>query len=134
MQKVTLIGNIARDIEVHTTQNGVKKVNFSVAVNRRFTNANGTREADFIPVVAWRQTADFAEKWLSKGKKIAAVGELRTRTYEAQDGSKRFIMEVEVEEIELMPSAKADAQKPAGKPQEAPKGEMTENSDDELPF
>lgn len=134
MQKVTLIGNIARDIEVHTTQNGVKKVNFSVAVNRRFTNANGTREADFIPVVAWRQTADFAEKWLSKGKKIAAVGELRTRTYEAQDGSKRFIMEVEVEEIELMPSAKADAQKPAGKPQETPKGEMTENSDDELPF
>lgn len=129
MQKVTLVGNIARDIESHTTQNGVKKVNFSVAVNRRFTNANGTREADFIPVVAWRHTADFAEKYLSKGKKIAAAGELRTRTYEAQDGSKRFIVEVEVEEIELIPSGEKQPQKAAEKPQE-----MTLSDEPDLPF
>ncbi len=102
MNKVILIGNLARDPEMHTTQGGTNKCSFTVAVQRRFANQQGVREADFIPIVAWRERADFCGRYLQKGKKICVVGSLQVRSYDAQDGSKRFVTEVVADELEFV--------------------------------
>ncbi len=101
MNKVILVGNLVRDPELTTTASGVSYCRFSVAVQRRFTNADGEREADFINCVAWRQTADFVNRYFKKGNKIGIVGSLQTRTYDGQDGQKRYATEVSVDEVEF---------------------------------
>ena len=104
MNKVILVGNLTRDPELITTNNGVSVCRFSVACQRRFTNQNGEREADFINCVAWRQNAEFCYKYFKKGNKVALVGSLQTRSYDAQDGTKRTATDVVVDEIEFASS------------------------------
>ena len=104
MNKVILVGNLTRDPEYRTTPNGASVCNFSIAVQRRFANQQGVREADFINCVAWRQTADFVHRYFTKGKRIGVVGSLQTRTYDAQDGSKRYVTEVVCDECEFVDS------------------------------
>lgn len=89
MNKVFLIGNLTKDPEMRSTQSGVAVCNFTIAVNRRFKNANGEQETDFLNVIAWRQLAELCGKYLAKGRKVAVTGSIQTRTYEAKDGSKR---------------------------------------------
>ena len=91
MNKVFLIGNLTRDPEMRSTQSGVPVCNFSIAVNRRFRNAQtGQQETDFLNIVAWRQLAELCGRYLTKGRKVAVTGSIQTRTYEAQDGSKQY--------------------------------------------
>jgi len=104
MNKAILIGNLTRDPEVRTTASGVSVCTFTLAVNRRFANQQGVREADFIPVVAWRQQADLCGRYLAKGRKCAVIGTIQTRSYDAQDGSKRYVTEVVADEIEFLPN------------------------------
>ena len=104
MNKVILIGNLTRDPEAFTTQSGVSRSTFTVAVQRRFANAQGVREADFIPVVAWRQSADFVNRYLTKGSKVAVEGSMQVRSYDAQDGSKRYVTEVIADSVESVGS------------------------------
>lgn len=104
MNKVILIGNLASKPEAFTTQSGIVRSTFKIAVQRRFTNAQGVREADFLPVIAWRQTAEFCNKYLDKGRKVAVEGSIQTRSYDAQDGSKRYVTEVVVENVEFVAS------------------------------
>jgi len=104
MNKVILIGNLANDPEAFTTQSGVSRSTFRIAVQRRFANAQGVREADFLTVVAWRQTADFCNRYLSKGRKVAVEGSIQTRSYDAQDGSKRWVTEIIADNIEAVGS------------------------------
>ncbi len=94
MNKVILVGNLTRDPEYRTTPSGAAVCNFSIAVQRRFANQQGVREADFINCVAWRQQADFVHRFFTKGRKIGVVGSIQTRTYDAQDGSTRYVTEV----------------------------------------
>lgn len=91
MNKVILIGNVANDPESRTTASGIAQCSFRLAVQRRFANASGVREADFLPVVCWRQTAEFAAKYLLKGRRVAVEGSIQTRSYDAQDGTKRHV-------------------------------------------
>ncbi|MCR4620884.1 MAG: single-stranded DNA-binding protein [Clostridiales bacterium] len=144
MNKVILVGNLTRDPEPYTTQGGVNRCNFTIAVQRRFANQQGVREADFIPCVAWRAQADFITRYFTKGKKIGVVGTLQTRSYDAQDGTKRYVTEVVVDEAEFVtpmgegerrenaepyPRSDAGAAAPAQQP-----SQMEEADDDELPF
>ena len=95
MNKVFLIGNLTRDPEMRSTQSGVPVCNFSIAVNRRFRNAQtGQQETDFLNIVAWRQLAELCGRYLTKGRKVAVTGSIQTRTYEAQDGSKRSAFDI----------------------------------------
>lgn len=102
MNKVILIGNLTRDPELTTTTSGVEICRFSMAVQRRFKNAEGEYEADFLNCVAWRKTAEFVHQYFAKGKKIAVVGNLQSRSYEAQDGTKRYVTEVVADEVEFV--------------------------------
>ena len=104
-------------------------------MQRRFANQQtGQREADFFNVICWRQTAEFAARYLSKGRKIAVEGSLQTRTYDAQDGSKRYVTEVIADNVEFCDSRQEGAQNGAQAPQTAANGGFTEVDDEELPF
>lgn len=102
MNKVFLIGNLTKDPEMRSTQSGVAVCNFSIAVNRRFKNANGQQETDFLNVIAWRQLAELCNKYLAKGRKVAVTGSIQTRTYEAKDGSKRTAWNIVADEVEFL--------------------------------
>lgn len=102
MNKVFLIGNLTRNPEMRSTQSGVAVCNFTIAVNRRFKNANGQQETDFLNVIAWRQLAELCNKYLAKGRKVAVIGNIQTRTYEAKDGSKRTAWDIVADEVEFL--------------------------------
>ena len=151
MNKVILIGNLAADPEFRTTPNGISYVSFRIACQRRYANQQGVREADFISCCAWRQTAEFIHRYFIKGNKIGVSGSLQTRSYDAQDGSKRYVTEVLVDDAEFV-APKGDGQTAAQSPgygqqtssQSAPQQRpeqlrmdtsgFTEDDDNELPF
>jgi len=101
MNKCIEIGRIATDIDIRTTQSGLSVASFKIAVNKRAKNAQGGHDADFFPVTVWRQTADFLKQYAKKGDRVAVCGTLQTRSYDAQDGTKRYITEINAEEVEL---------------------------------
>jgi len=103
MNSVVIVGNLASDPEVRTTQSGTSNCTFRVAVQRSFANANGVREADFLSCVAWRQTADFVGKYLHKGSKVAVSGSIQTRNYE-KDGRKVYVTEIIADRVESVGS------------------------------
>ena len=102
MNKVILVGNLTRDPELITTTNGVSLCRFTLAVQRRFAGQDGEREADFVNIVVWRAQADNCYKYLKKGSKCGVVGSLQTRSYDAQDGTKRYSTDVVAEEVEFL--------------------------------
>ena len=102
MNNVILSGRLTKDPEFSTTNNGINFCRFSIAVERKFANDDGEKEADFINIVTWRGLADNCNKFLRKGNKINVVGSLQTRTYDAQDGSKRYVTEVVANEVEFL--------------------------------
>lgn len=99
MNNVTLIGRICNDIEMKTTTNGVEVISFCLAVDRKFKNANGEKQTDFINIVAWRKTAEFIYKYFSKGQQIAITGNIQTRNYEDKQGNKRTAFEVVADNV-----------------------------------
>lgn len=134
MNKAILIGNLARDPEMRTGASGVPVCNFTLAVNRRFTNKQGVREADFINIVAFKQTAELCARFLAKGRKCGVVGMIQTRTYDAQDGTKRYVTEIIADEVEFLgqPAGQHEQRGDAYEP-EAP-SMPTADDDDSLPF
>ena len=142
MNKVILIGNLASDPEGRTTQSGIAQCSFRLAVQRRFKGANGERETDFLPVVCWRKTAEFAQRYLAKGRKVAVDGSIQTRSYDAQDGSKRYVTEIIADSVEAVggrddgAQGAQNAQNARGTQKHAQnhQDEFTEVDDDELPF
>lgn len=97
LNRVVIMGRIVNDLEVRQTQSGVACLSFTVAVDRNFKNANGEHDTDFISCVAWRESAEFINRYFGKGKMIAVEGQLRTRTYEDKNSSKHYITEVYVD-------------------------------------
>ena len=104
MNKVMLIGRLTRDPELRYTQSGTAVASFSLAVDRRFSNQNGEREADFINCVAWNKSAEFVANYFHKGKQMALEGRLQVRSYEGNDGQRRWVTEVVAEQIEFVGS------------------------------
>ena len=143
MNKAFIIGNLTRDPELRTTQSGISVCSFTVAVQRRTSQAE--KQADFIPVVAWRALAENCGKYLAKGRMVAVVGSIQTRSYETQNGDKRYVTEILADEVQFMPRGQGgDA--PAA-PSGAPKrdnrsedifgddvGDFTPLDEEDLPF
>ncbi|MBQ7307131.1 MAG: single-stranded DNA-binding protein [Clostridia bacterium] len=132
MNKVTLLGRLTKDPEFDQTTSGISVSKFTLAVNRRYTNEDGEREADFINIVAWRTNADICHKYLKKGSQVCIVGAIQTRSYEAQDGTKRFVVEVIAEEVEFVGSKTIEEKEEPKKEIKEVKLEPIEN--DTLPF
>ncbi len=100
MNKVILMGRLTRDPEVRYTQtNNTLVASFSLAVNRRFTREGDTQTADFINITAWSKTGEFVSKYFKKGQQVAVVGRLQTRSWDDQNGQKRYATDVVAEEV-----------------------------------
>nr|WP_307757360.1 single-stranded DNA-binding protein [uncultured Christensenella sp.] len=114
MNKAILVGNLTRDPEQRTTSSGIAVTSFTVAVRRRYKDADGNYQADFINCVAWRSTAEFVAKYFTKGSRIGVAGTIQTRTYNDQNGNKRYVTEVVADEVEFAGSKtqNQDMQKP----------------------
>ena len=101
MNNVSLIGRLTADPELKTTQSGISTVRFSIAVDRTYTKQGEEKQADFINIVAWRQTAEFICKYFSKGRRIAITGRIQTGSYTDRDGNKRYTFDVIAENVEF---------------------------------
>lgn len=104
MNKIMLIGRFTKDPELRYTKNGTAVASFTLAVSRRFTNQNGEREADFFNCVAWNKTAEFIAQYFKKGQAIGLEGRLQVRSYEGNDGQRRWATEVVAEQVEFVGS------------------------------
>lgn len=99
---VTLIGRLVRDPELRFTPQGVARCNFTLAVDRPFKNQQGERETDFVDVTVWRRQAETVAQHLTKGRLVAVNGRLQTRSYEANDGSRRKAVEVVADDVRFL--------------------------------
>lgn len=110
MNKVILIGRLTRDPELRYTGSNTPVATFSLAVNRSFTNQNGEREADFINCVVWRKLAETVKNYLSQGSQVAVEGRIQTRSYDDQNGQRRYVTEVVVENIDFVGTKRDNSQ------------------------
>ncbi|MEX6015195.1 single-stranded DNA-binding protein [Mammaliicoccus sciuri] len=102
INSTTLVGRLTKDPELRTTPSGVEVGNFTLAVNRTFTNQNGEREADFINCIVFRKQAVNVNQYLSKGKLAGIVGRLQTRSYENKEGQKVYVTEVVCDNVQFL--------------------------------
>lgn len=137
MNKIILLGRLTKDPEVRYTQSGKVVTQFTLAVDRPFAAADGKKEADFIPVVIWGKSAELAGNSLGKGQRVLVEGRVQIRSYDANDGSKRWMTEVIADRFEFV-ERKADAQpaQPAQQPKRAEDWTTMGSQvfDEEIPF
>ena len=149
LNKVVLCGRLTADPELKQTQSGIGVVTFTLAVNRRFQSRSAdqqqAQQADFISVVAWRQHAEFISKYFKKGSALCVTGSLQTRTWQDQQGNRRYTTEVVVDEAMFVDS-RNEAGAPAGytpdaytnasfaTPTAAPANFEDMKAEDDLPF
>lgn len=102
MNKIILVGRMTKDIEIRYTQNQKEVGSFDLAVNRNYKNANGEYDTDFFKCIAWGNLAKTIQTYTSKGSQIAIEGRVENRTYQANDGTNRYVTEVVVEGVHLI--------------------------------
>lgn len=110
LNKAVLIGRLTADPELKQTQSGISVVTFTIAVNRRYQSKNATdgqQTADFINIVAWRQTAEFVSRYFKKGNPILVCGSIQVRSYTDSQGVKRVVTEVVADEVSFVESKQA---------------------------
>ena len=148
LNKVVLCGRLTADPELKQTTGGIAVVSFTLAVNRRYQSksADGAQaqQADFISVVAWRQTAEFISRYFKKGSALCVTGSIQTRSWQDQQGQKRYATEVVADEAMFVDSKNEggavggytdsyNAPSYSSSPAQAPKFEELK-TDDDLPF
>lgn len=137
MNRATIIGNLTKDPDMRTTQDGKTVTNFTVAVNRRATRNNDHPEADFFRVAAWGALGESCHKYLAKGKKVAVVGSVQVRTYQDNNGETRANLEIpfaqDVEFLSPKDSAGQNASVQSEQTSDVSFG-YTPVSNDDLPF
>ena len=108
MNKAILMGRLTRDPEVRYSQNNLTITNFTLAIDRRFTRQGEEKQADFIPVVAFGKTAEFCEKYYKKGQMVLIVGRIQTRTWDDNEGRRRYVTEIVCEEAHFADSKRQE--------------------------
>ena len=109
INNVTLVGRLTKDPDLRYTTSGTGVATFTLAVNRNFTSADGTREADFINCVIWRKPAETLANYAKKGVLIGVTGRIQTRSYDNQQGQKVYVTEVVADNFQLLENKKADS-------------------------
>ena len=139
MNKAILIGRLTADPELQTTSSGVDVCRFSLAINRPFKTQSGETQADFLNIVVWRAAAQNCYKYLKKGSQCAVVGSIQTRSYEDNNGVKRYVTEIVAENVEFLGKSSSSSDDeysaPVAQPKTKPAIDKLEPiDDDELPF
>ncbi len=99
LNRTILMGRLVADPELKTTASGISVTSFRIAVDRNYVKSGEERKADFIDIVCWRQTAEFVCRYFGKGSLIAVEGQLQSRTYQAKDGTNRYVVEVVADNV-----------------------------------
>lgn len=102
LNRVILIGRLTKDPELRYTPSGVAVAQFTLAVDRPFTNQSGEREADFIPIVVWRQQAENCANYLRKGRLVAVEGRIQVRNYDNNEGRRVYVTEVVADNVRFL--------------------------------
>jgi single-strand DNA-binding protein len=102
LNRVVLIGRLTKDPELRYSPNGVAVTNFTLAIDRKFKNAQGEKETDFIPCVVFKQLAELCANYLAKGKLASVDGRIQVRTYSDKDGQRRWATEVIAEDVHFL--------------------------------
>ncbi|CAI2678639.1 Single-stranded DNA-binding protein (plasmid) [Apilactobacillus kunkeei] len=137
INRTTLTGRLTKDAEIRYSQSGTAVANFTLAVDRAFTNQQGEREADFINCVIWRKSAENFANFTHKGSLVGIDGRIQTRNYENQQGQRVYVTEVVVENFALLESRKDNNQQTNNNDQATnnfAKTDQIDITDDELPF
>lgn len=142
LNSVVLVGRLTKDPELRYTQSNQAVATFSLAVNRRFKNQNGEREADFINCVIWRQQAENLANWCKKGNLIGITGSIQTRNFENQQGQRVYVTEVVADSFQLLEFNKQNNQGQSQSYNQQPdfgrnepmQSNPMDISDDDLPF
>ncbi|GGF94125.1 single-stranded DNA-binding protein [Paenibacillus abyssi] len=108
LNRVILIGRLTKDPEMRYTPSGVAVTQFTLAVDRPFTSGQGEREADFIPIVTWRQLAETCANYLRKGRLTAVEGRIQVRNYENNEGKRVYVTEVIADNVRFLESGNRD--------------------------
>jgi len=114
LNRVVLVGRLTKDPDLRYTANGTAVANFTVAVNRPFSNQQGDREADFINCVIWRKPAESLANYMSKGSLIGVDGRIQTRSYDGQDGKRVYVTEVVADTVQFLESRNSNRGTSAG--------------------
>lgn len=125
LNRSILMGRLTRDPELRTTPSGVSVASFTLAVDRGYAKAGEERQTDFINIVAWRATAEFVGRYFTKGMMMIVEGRIQSRSWEDQNGNKRYATEVVADNIQFGESKKAAAQHSGADMPAAPRGACT---------
>ncbi len=134
MNKVLLIGNLTKDPELSQTPSGISVCRFTLAVPRRFQNAEGERETDFLNITVWRNQGENCHKYLRKGSKASVIGSIQTRSYDAQDGTKRYVTDIVADEVEFLSTKQSTEGASITQAKKEEVAELEPIDDDSLPF
>lgn len=134
MNQITLLGRLTRDPEVRYTPNGKVVAQFALAVDRPYKNAEGQREADFIPIVVWGNSAETAGKYLAKGRRLLVEGRLQIRNYVDKAGAKHYISEVIANRFEFIDLPPREGAAPAAAAPAASQPEAPADFANQIPF
>ena len=103
------MGRLTRDPELRQTASGISVCTFTLAVDRKYRNANGDKQTDFIPIVVWRQQAEFAHQYFRQGSRVLVSGSIQIRSWDDRDGNRRYTTEIIAEELEFADSKKSES-------------------------
>lgn len=148
LNKIIVIGRLTKDPELRNIPSGVSCTNFTVACERNYKNQQGEKETDFIPVVTWRGLADNCAKYLVKGRLVAVSGRLQVRSYDNNQGERRYISEIVADEVQFLEWGDSNTDNAPNRPSQSPGSydqsnnsgfagtgfEPLDDDDDELPF
>ena len=129
LNHIVLMGRLCADPELRRTNSGTPVTSFTLAVDRDFKNQNGEKEADFVPVIAWRNTAEFVSKYFTKGRMAVVDGRLQMRNWTDKDGNKRTTAEVVAENVYFGDTRREDSRSKA-----EPEYEEIQEEDGDIPF
>lgn len=133
MNSVNLTGRITKDPELKKTASGKDTISFTLAVDRQIKDANGNKQTDFIPCVAWNQTAVYMSQWVRRGDLLETQGKIQTRNYQDQSGKTVYVTEVICDRVSKLASAGNQQTQNQVQTQNQEQS-MNEISDDDLPF
>jgi single-strand DNA-binding protein len=141
LNRVVLVGRLTKDPDLRYTSSGIAVANFTIAVNRPFSNQEGNREADFINCVIWRTPAENLANYQKKGNLIGVDGRIQTRSFEGQDGKMVYVTEVVADSVQFLESKKdgqssnqSSSQSKQGDDPFKDAGEPIDIDEDSLPF
>ena len=133
LNRVVLIGRLTKDPELRYSPSGVAVTNFTLAIDRKFKNAQGEKETDFIPCVMFKQLAELCANYLAKGKLASVDGRLQVRTYNDKDGQKHWVTEVIAEDVHFLSPKDGQSTESTSSGRKGSFGHEV-NLDDDIPF